>query len=74
MPTQPWNSSAISASAGWFSPMKITLSNATPCWKKSPNSIGLIAIAPMITDGIASRTSGTHTTHGVSCGSCAWSS
>ncbi|MNY59158.1 hypothetical protein D3C86_1955710 [compost metagenome] len=42
--------------------------NATPCLKNSPNSIGSMAMAPMITDGIASSTSGSVTTHGDSCG------
>ncbi|MNT77476.1 hypothetical protein D3C72_2165940 [compost metagenome] len=39
-----------------------------PFLKKLPNSIGSIAIAPTITDGIASSTSGSVTTHGDSCG------
>jgi hypothetical protein len=42
--------------------------------KKSPNSIGPIVIAPMTTDGIASRISGSVTTHGDSCGAWPWPS
>ncbi|MNS81791.1 hypothetical protein D3C72_1155130 [compost metagenome] len=66
--TQPWNASRSSSIAWWFSPTKITSLNATPCLKNSPNSIGSMAMAPMITDGIASSTSGSVTTHGDSCG------
>ena len=53
--------------AGCFSVLKKI---ALP--KKLPYSIDLMPMKPMTTDGIASSTSGSVTTQGVSCGSWAW--
>src|SRR5690242_8255173 len=63
--TVPWNSSAIFASTSCAGSTLIAPPN------QPSYSNGLIVNQPMMTDGIASSTSGTVITHGDSFGACA---
>ena len=65
--TGPWKASPSSCITGCLSALTTIAS-----LKNSPNSMGSIVKKPITTEGIASITSGTHTTQGDSCG--AWCS
>jgi hypothetical protein len=67
---QPWNSSAIFASPDGWRRSRLPCRTPRRARRSRRTASGRSQSQPMITEGIASRTSGSVMTHGVSCGFC----